>query len=280
MAMFVAFDSYFRQWTDRHRRSSSRNNACEFSSRLMRGLRKSTAWFVLLSHCSARGTRSWRRRSSSSRRMGFDRSGADLSRPAARHSEPAADRRAHRSRRGPTRSISRPKDRSAMRCARYCRSPRPAVHHELHDALSRIYLRARADPGEPDLRGVAAFSRRRHRNDGGNAVADERTARARIFQSRHVDAWRRHRTVPARSRHRSRAFRGRSSSALGRVAVEKNLDAFLSLDLPGTKVVIGKGPMEARAEAPLSRKRNFSDSWKTARWRRISPRPMYSCFQA
>jgi glycosyltransferase involved in cell wall biosynthesis len=32
---------------------------------------------------------------------------------------------------------------------------------------------------------------------------------------------------------------------LGRVAIEKNLDAFLSLDLPGTKVVIGKGPMEA-----------------------------------
>lgn len=33
--------------------------------------------------------------------------------------------------------------------------------------------------------------------------------------------------------------------SMGRVAVEKNLDAFLSLDLPGTKVVIGKGPMEA-----------------------------------
>jgi glycosyltransferase involved in cell wall biosynthesis len=32
----------------------------------------------------------------------------------------------------------------------------------------------------------------------------------------------------------------------GRVAVEKNLDAFLSLELPGTKVVIGDGP--ARAE--------------------------------
>ena len=31
---------------------------------------------------------------------------------------------------------------------------------------------------------------------------------------------------------------------LGRVAVEKNIDAFLSLDLPGTKVVIGRGPME------------------------------------
>jgi glycosyltransferase involved in cell wall biosynthesis len=31
---------------------------------------------------------------------------------------------------------------------------------------------------------------------------------------------------------------------VGRVAVEKNLDAFLSLDLPGTKVVIGSGPEE------------------------------------
>jgi glycosyltransferase involved in cell wall biosynthesis len=32
---------------------------------------------------------------------------------------------------------------------------------------------------------------------------------------------------------------------VGRVAVEKNLEAFLSLDLPGTKVVIGTGPREA-----------------------------------
>jgi glycosyltransferase involved in cell wall biosynthesis len=32
---------------------------------------------------------------------------------------------------------------------------------------------------------------------------------------------------------------------MGRVAVEKNLDAFLSLDLPGTKVVVGDGPQKA-----------------------------------
>jgi glycosyltransferase involved in cell wall biosynthesis len=31
---------------------------------------------------------------------------------------------------------------------------------------------------------------------------------------------------------------------VGRIAVEKNLEAFLSLDLPGTKVIIGKGPQE------------------------------------
>jgi glycosyltransferase involved in cell wall biosynthesis len=36
---------------------------------------------------------------------------------------------------------------------------------------------------------------------------------------------------------------------VGRVAVEKNLDAFLSLDLPGSKVVIGHGPQEAELRA-------------------------------
>jgi glycosyltransferase involved in cell wall biosynthesis len=41
---------------------------------------------------------------------------------------------------------------------------------------------------------------------------------------------------------------------VGRVAVETNLDAFLSLDLPGSKVVIGAGPEEARL------KRDFPDA--------------------
>lgn len=36
---------------------------------------------------------------------------------------------------------------------------------------------------------------------------------------------------------------------VGRVAVEKNLDAFLSLKLPGTKVVVGDGPGRKRLEA-------------------------------
>ena len=35
---------------------------------------------------------------------------------------------------------------------------------------------------------------------------------------------------------------------VGRVAVEKNLEAFLSLDLPGTKVVVGDGPARASLE--------------------------------
>jgi len=36
--------------------------------------------------------------------------------------------------------------------------------------------------------------------------------------------------------------------SMGRVAIEKNLEAFLSLDLPGSKVVIGKGPDKALLE--------------------------------
>ena len=40
----------------------------------------------------------------------------------------------------------------------------------------------------------------------------------------------------------------------GRVAVEKNLEAFLSLDLPGTKVVVGSGPAEPKL------RQNFPDA--------------------
>jgi glycosyltransferase involved in cell wall biosynthesis len=35
----------------------------------------------------------------------------------------------------------------------------------------------------------------------------------------------------------------------GRIAIEKNLEAFLSLDLPGSKVVVGEGPQEAELRA-------------------------------
>jgi glycosyltransferase involved in cell wall biosynthesis len=40
--------------------------------------------------------------------------------------------------------------------------------------------------------------------------------------------------------------------SVGRVAVEKNLPAFLALDLPGTKVVIGAGPQEAELKRCFS----------------------------
>ncbi|MFX6230673.1 glycosyltransferase, partial [Acinetobacter baumannii] len=36
--------------------------------------------------------------------------------------------------------------------------------------------------------------------------------------------------------------------SVGRLAVEKNLEAFLALDLPGTKLVVGDGPQRAELE--------------------------------
>lgn len=40
---------------------------------------------------------------------------------------------------------------------------------------------------------------------------------------------------------------------VGRVAVEKNIEAFLQLDLPGTKVIVGDGPARAALEATYPR---------------------------
>lgn len=45
--------------------------------------------------------------------------------------------------------------------------------------------------------------------------------------------------------------------SVGRIAVEKNLEAFLSLDLPGTKMVIGHGPQEAELRARFPHARFF-----------------------
>ena len=52
--------------------------------------------------------------------------------------------------------------------------------------------------------------------------------------------------VPAR--HRATDLRRPVFLFVGRVAVEKNIGAFLSLDLPGTKVIVGDGPQRAELE--------------------------------
>ncbi len=50
---------------------------------------------------------------------------------------------------------------------------------------------------------------------------------------------------------------------MGRVAVEKNLEAFLTLDLPGSKVVIGDGPQRAELERKFPKVRFLGE--KTGR---------------
>jgi glycosyltransferase involved in cell wall biosynthesis len=50
---------------------------------------------------------------------------------------------------------------------------------------------------------------------------------------------------------------------VGRVSYEKNLEAFLQLDLPGTKVVYGSGPLRERLQA----------AYPQVVWRGVVPRP-------
>ena len=53
---------------------------------------------------------------------------------------------------------------------------------------------------------------------------------------------------------------------VGRVAVEKNIEAFLALDLPGTKVVVGDGPARGALGARNIRTRNSSAPCRARRW--------------
>ena len=81
-----------------------------------------------------------------------------------------------------------------------------------------------------------------------------RELEARGFERRAaVDARRRYRAVPAAARCACSA-RGPVFLYVGRIAVEKNIEAFLDLDLPGRKVVVGDGPQLAGAARPLSRR--------------------------
>ena len=70
---------------------------------------------------------------------------------------------------------------------------------------------------------------------------------------RHLHHWRRGvdlRTFHPRPAHPELArLRRPVMACVGRVAVEKNLDAFLALTLPGTKLVIGDGPARAALES-------------------------------
>src|SRR5262245_28869583 len=129
----------------------------------------------------------------------------DLSRIALGVAAPARDRAPHRSGQAGCdpyrhRRADRPRGGGLLPKAR------PALHHQLHDALPGIHLGARADPASAHLRGAAAISCRRNRDDGGDAIAHDRIASARIFQPRDVDARRGHRSVQAGSRDRTRLY--------------------------------------------------------------------------
>ena len=66
---------------------------------------------------------------------------------------------------------------------------------------------------------------------------------------------------------------------VGRISYEKNIEAFLLLDIPGSKVVCGVGPLEARLKAKYRRSVGWA-SWTVPRWRRYMRLRMCLCFPA
>lgn len=98
---------------------------------------------------------------------------------------------------------------------------------------------------------VYAIQRRFHKRSAGVMVATESLAadlRRRGFDR--LQAWTRGVDTQLFRPERVRLFgRGPVFLYAGRVAVEKNIEAFLGLDLPGVKVVVGDGPQLAELEA-------------------------------
>ena len=182
---------------------------------------------------------------------------ADLSGPAHRAAEPARDRAQDR---GGIAGCHPYRDRRADRLggARLLPPPQARVHDLLHDALSGI--RRGPHRSFPPALGYAVL-RHFHAAAAMTMVATaslrqelgERGFRKLGFWTRGVDTELFHPDHPAKLDLPRPIF-----MTMGRVAVEKNLEAFLSLDLPGTKVVIGDGPQKAALRAANIRKPSSS----------------------
>ena len=102
---------------------------------------------------------------------------------------------------------------------------------------------------------------------------------ARLQESGAVVARRRHRGLPARARARRPATRRPIWLYAGRVAIEKNIKAFLELDLPGTKWVVGGGPQLKELKRRYQ-DAHFFGSVDTEELRRATPRPTASSSRA
>ena len=183
----------------------------------------------------------------------------------------AADRRAHR-------------DRRAARAGGTALVPadRPRVHHRVSHAVSRIRPRARPDTAVgratrscagSTARPSARWWRRRRcsgssRRDGFDNIARwSRGVDSELFRPRDkATSWQLPRPIWL---------------YLGRVAVEKGIEDFLQLDLPGTKLVIGDGPGTGRRcerEYPGGASSSATSTART--WRDTSPRATCSYSRA
>ncbi len=161
---------------------------------------------------------------------------------------------------------------------RHCLQRGAAVHDQLPHPLSRI-CRAPALP--VPLAWSYAYLRRFHAPAERVLVPTPSMKRSWSGAVSRVSRYGRAASITA-------LFRPRERSALdlprpiflnvGRVAVEKNLEAFLDLDLPGSKVIVGDGPALAALRAPYPRRAFPRREIRRRSWRRYSRAPTFSCF--
>ena len=130
----------------------------------------------------------------------------------------------------------------------------PPLHHQLSHALSRIYRQAGADPARLDLFGAAPLPQCRQRLHGRHADAPRASLPGAASTISCTGRAASTATCSARARMRACRSPGPIFLYVGRIAVEKNLEAFLDLDLPGSKVVVGDGPDLARLKAAYPRR--------------------------
>ena len=149
------------------------------------------------------------------------------------------------------RCISPPKAALGLTARRICLKHGIAFTTAFHTRFAEyVHARFPMVPEKRDLALAALVSSSRHRGDGGDGPRLKRELAAHGFKhlriwSRGVDIEKFHPIADARL-----PYDGPIWLTVGRVAVEKNIEAFLALDLPGTKVVVGDGP----AKEALSRK--------------------------
>ena len=116
-------------------------------------------------------------------------------------------------------------------------APLPAARHALHDllphAISAIPARALPDSARGLLLGAAPVPLARRALHGVARAPCARSCRSADSQSRRLAPRRRHRDVQAAAEGLSRRCRGRIAAYVGRVAVEKNIEAFLKMPWSG-----------------------------------------------
>ena len=163
---------------------------------------------------------------------------------------------------------------------RWAQQHRRGIHHRVPHPLRRIC--AGPDCALP-VRPIYAWMRRFHGAGQGTMVATASAARrtrcARAFAT----------SAPGRAAWTCTLFKPEPREDwglprpiflyVGRVAVEKNIGAFLDLDLPGSKVVVGGGPQLAVAAAGLSATCRSPARAMARRWRAPTPVPTCSCSQ-